>query len=494
MEKRARTVLIFMTGLLSSALFMALGCSESSTPTTPPDDNHHDQDTIAPYVGINEPIWGASISGTVTIVAEASDASGIEKVFFAVRDLCGAVLDSYEDSEPPYETHWDAGPHADGGYRICAAARDSAGNTSDWKCVDVYKGTIDMRISGFSPPATHVGGSIRINGEHFGAQTGTVTVNGKDAQIVSWSDAAVAIVVPQGVFQDAMMELKVTADCVRAASSMIDVTPPGVTRLTDNAADDGEPTFSPDGNWIYFSSRRSGSWDIWRMSVTGGEGDGLVQLTTDSANDNWADANPTAAVFVYGSQMVTVANLEGDYEIFTTTGSTTSQITHNDLLDRTPHWSPTNYMGYSIAYCSYIDSAGYEDLPRVMLYSNTEGSVRLTAGENPTFSPNGREVVYQYNDNLYTIGVDGGNLVQLTSTQDDSGPHWGWASNKIVFQRFGGYTGSDIYVMNPDGTGQAPLVATMVNEYSPAWSPDGTKVVYAALRWSNLDIYVYELP
>ena len=41
-------------------------------------------------------------------------------------------------------------------------------------------------------------------------------------------------------------------------------------RLTTDPAEDRSPHFSPDGSWIYFSSRRSGVWEIWRMPATGG--------------------------------------------------------------------------------------------------------------------------------------------------------------------------------------------------------------------------------
>ncbi len=42
-------------------------------------------------------------------------------------------------------------------------------------------------------------------------------------------------------------------------------------RLTTALAEDRFPHFSPDGKWIYFSSRRSGDWQIWRMPTDGGD-------------------------------------------------------------------------------------------------------------------------------------------------------------------------------------------------------------------------------
>jgi tricorn protease len=56
-----------------------------------------------------------------------------------------------------------------------------------------------------------------------------------------------------------------------------------VQRLTDNAARDVYPRFSPDGNWIAFSSNRDGNYDVFVIPTTGGK---PKQLTFHSADDN----------------------------------------------------------------------------------------------------------------------------------------------------------------------------------------------------------------
>ncbi len=44
----------------------------------------------------------------------------------------------------------------------------------------------------------------------------------------------------------------------------------GLKRLTENAANDGLPTWSPDGRYIAFASDRDGQWSIWVMNANGG--------------------------------------------------------------------------------------------------------------------------------------------------------------------------------------------------------------------------------
>jgi len=42
-------------------------------------------------------------------------------------------------------------------------------------------------------------------------------------------------------------------------------------RLTRDAAIDVAPSWSQDGQWIYFGSNRGGTWQIWKMAAAGGE-------------------------------------------------------------------------------------------------------------------------------------------------------------------------------------------------------------------------------
>ena len=37
-------------------------------------------------------------------------------------------------------------------------------------------------------------------------------------------------------------------------------------------------SWSQDGEWMYFGSRRSGRWEVWKVSVGGGE---PIQVTQD---------------------------------------------------------------------------------------------------------------------------------------------------------------------------------------------------------------------
>lgn len=51
-------------------------------------------------------------------------------------------------------------------------------------------------------------------------------------------------------------------------------------RLTYESSDDLTPIWSKDGRWIYFISNRSGTWQVWKSPVGGGES---VQITANGA-------------------------------------------------------------------------------------------------------------------------------------------------------------------------------------------------------------------
>src|ERR1700722_11786513 len=72
----------------------------------------------------------------------------------------------------------------------------------------------------------------------------------------------------------------------------------GVTRLTDSVAREVNPRFSPDGNWIAFSSNRNGNFDVYIIPVAGGK---PKQLTYHSANDNVVGWTPDGKRVIFES-------------------------------------------------------------------------------------------------------------------------------------------------------------------------------------------------
>jgi Tol biopolymer transport system component len=58
-------------------------------------------------------------------------------------------------------------------------------------------------------------------------------------------------------------------------------------RMTNESSDEGRPSFSMDGKWIYFRSNRSGKDEIWKMPRAGGEVMQVTQGGGFEATETW---------------------------------------------------------------------------------------------------------------------------------------------------------------------------------------------------------------
>ena len=89
-------------------------------------------DTTAPTAALTSPATGATLSGTVTLSAAASDDVGVTAVQFL---LDGTLL--AEDASAPYSLAWNSASAPNGSHVLTARARDAAGNVTTSQPVTV---------------------------------------------------------------------------------------------------------------------------------------------------------------------------------------------------------------------------------------------------------------------------------------------------------------------------------------------------------------------
>jgi hypothetical protein len=99
--------------------------------------------TAPPTVSITAPTNGATVSGTVSVTANASSTIGVASVQFL---LDGAALNPV-DTTTPYQTSWDSTQATNGTHTLAAQAKDTAGTTTTSATISV-----DVSNSTTQPP------------------------------------------------------------------------------------------------------------------------------------------------------------------------------------------------------------------------------------------------------------------------------------------------------------------------------------------------------
>jgi len=143
-------------------------------------------DTTPPTVSVTSPTGGSTLTGSVTISANASDDTAVSEVSFWVDgQQVGTV-----DNAPPYTTSWDTRTASNGTHTITAIARDSSNNTTTSAPVTVTVNNVQA-----PPPPGLVaaysfdqGSGTTVTDQSGHGNTGTLTN-------VTWS--------PNGVFGSA---------------------------------------------------------------------------------------------------------------------------------------------------------------------------------------------------------------------------------------------------------------------------------------------------
>jgi Domain of unknown function (DUF5050)/Thrombospondin type 3 repeat len=235
------------------------------------------------------------------------------------------------------------------------------------------------------------------------------------------------------------------------------------TNLTNNAARDLAPSFSPDGSRIVFASGRDGNDEIYVMNA---DGSNPSRLTNNAATDTQPSFSPD------GSRIVFASLRDGNAQIYVMNadGSNPTNLTNNAATDTQPSFSPD---GSRIVFTSLRDN-NFE-----IYVMNADGTGQANLSNNaatdqqPSFSPDGSRIVFTStrddNSEIYVMDANGSNQTRLTNNAAfDANPSFSPDGSRIAFQsdRDGN---SEIYVMNVDGSNQTRLTNNPANDLEPSW-------------------------
>lgn len=254
---------------------------------------------------------------------------------------------------------------------------------------------------------------------------------------------------------------------------------------------DFDPSLSPDATRIFFAStRHRETADIYVQSVSGSA---VTQLTSHPAQDVMPSANAD------GSRIAFASNREGSWDIFTmpAAGGSPTRITSDPSPELHPSWSTD---GSRLAYCKLGERSGRWEI-WITDISKPAAHTFVSYGLFPKWHPTEDRILFQRSRergeryfSIWTIDLENGEAVrptEIASTSDVAfiNPAWSPDGSRIVCaavtetspEDFAANPNaralppvrSDIWVFNADGSGRVNLTGGWYVNTMPAWAPDG---------------------
>lgn len=219
---------------------------------------------------------------------------------------------------------------------------------------------------------------------------------------------------------------------------------PRARPLAADPADDRDPVWSPDGNWVAFASNRSGDYELY---VVDRKGQRLRRLTHDPACDLAPAWSPDGRTLLYR---------------------------------RTSGCGPVSFSEEESVRLVGAAGSGDRELVRVLPEDNLNA-----AGWRAAWSPDGRRVALDLGARITIVDVERGTTRTLPGLGLD--PRWSPDGGLVLYDGFApcpecyiSVRIAGLFVTKPDGRGRVSLLAKSRAPFrwavDASWSPDGRLV------------------
>jgi Tol biopolymer transport system component len=256
-------------------------------------------------------------------------------------------------------------------------------------------------------------------------------------------------------------------------------------------------SFSPDGRWIVFTSTRDGSADIYRARPDGTK---LEKLTDDPAFDDQGVLSPD------GRSLAFVSSRSGQADIWTLElkSGDLRNVTNSPGGDFRPQWSPDGqWLAFSSDRASVKPKFTFATLHSTDLYVvRPDGTAlrRVTQSAefagSPRWSEDGKSLLFydaaidevqkirsplrlRATTQIARVDVQTGQRRALTTGAGEKwSPHPLVATDSVAYVSGGPDGGLEFITLASGGAVQRGVPGARGEFRSPAWSPDGRRMVF----------------
>jgi TolB protein len=252
-----------------------------------------------------------------------------------------------------------------------------------------------------------------------------------------------------------------------------------------------------DGRIAFDHSVLGGAEDIFTIAADGSDPRQVTQTPAGQGGSELPEWTPDG-------RLLFDSDRAGNVHVFVTDrdGNNTAPLVASDGFDVAPGISPDGkllaFEHDSADFASggiFLSPRRHGDFDQLNQITFAPGLATGGFDTDPEFSPDGSKIAFlrvlsterpDARSAVFVMGVDGSGLTQLTPFELNAmDPRWSPDGTHIAFSsnsdNFSDDLPANVYVMRPDGSGLTQVTHRSGGEhaFTPDWSPDGGRLVYA---------------
>lgn len=269
-----------------------------------------------------------------------------------------------------------------------------------------------------------------------------------------------------------------------------DELPGDLRRLTQPGSGDNRAIYMPDAKTLLFASKRSGRSQIWQVNADGTE---PRRFHVSAASDYGR-----VAVSADGSRICFSSDRDGEnavYVLDVATGRLTP-ISDPAFWSFGPTWSTRDLI-------AYFSKKGGNKLNVWTVLPDGSGNRQVTnrpgQSRQPWWSPDGSTLAISADHGtgafeIFLLNSDGSDSRSITSGGTCGQPFWSPDGKMIAISAKIQEPRYRIFIMATDGSMLRPIRQPETgHNVHPAWSPDGSRIVFTAGKDSESFLCVFHM-